>query len=127
MAARKRKIAQPKQAAEVQAEPELGAAGEAESSARSEPETEPETEVGAEAEPEIDAVAATEAEIPSSGGEEPPADLPIEAFLEPEGGPDSESDRVTLPPRSRVKDAEGEDPESQPDFDQELLGEGPSD
>ena len=113
MAARKRKIAQPKQAAETQAEPDVGVEGAAESVATVE--AEPGAEVpaadaeDAENEPEIAAEAGAEEETEA----EPP--------------PDSESGRVTLPPHSRVKDAEAADAsESLPDFDEELLGEGTS-
>src|SRR6478735_8733845 len=122
MAARKRKIAQPKQAAEAKAEPELGAAGEAQSSAA----TEPEAEAEADAEPEVEAAEATEAEMPNPDADEPPAELPIEAFLEPDDGPDSESDRLTLPSHSRVADTEADSLDTQPEFDEQLLGEGPS-
>src|SRR6185295_1992088 len=49
---------------------------------------------------------------------------PVEAELD--AAPDSESDRVTLPPHSRVKGAESDDSERELEFDEQLLGEGPS-
>ena len=111
MAARKRKIAQSKQAAEAQAEPQPGADREA--------------QTGERAESEAEVTDVTEAEIPELEPAAPAADAQTES--ETEAAPDSASDRVTLPPHSRVKEAlETEDPEDQPEFDQELLGEGPS-
>jgi segregation and condensation protein B len=120
MAARKRKIAQPKQVAEVHTEPELGADGEGESG-----------------EPAAEAAEAAEAESPVPDTDEAVARAEAEA----EAPPDSESERVTLPPRSRVTGAQAESPESpesleslessessesQPESGQELLGAGPS-
>src|SRR4051812_34917623 len=120
MAARKRKIVQPKQAAEVQPEPELGADGEAEIGVPAVPEAEAGLSVSLETE-------VIEPEIPGLDLDEAEARTKLDAELEVEAPPDSESERLTLPPRSRVKEADSEDPESQSEFDQGLLGEGPSD
>jgi len=124
MAARKRKIVQPKQAAEVQAEPELGADGEAGPFVPAEPEAEGDLSAELEAK-------APEAEIPTPGTDQVETGAHVDAEMDAAEPPDSESERVTLPPRSRVKDADGADadgegPESEPAFDQGLLGEGPS-
>src|SRR6478735_246901 len=123
MAARKRKGAQPKQAAEVQAEPEVGADGETEalSPAASEVEASSGEIPVADAEAgEGDAQPEPESEL------EAPAEAEAEPEAEVEASPDSEAERVTLPPRSRTQDAETEGPESEPEFDQGLIGEGPS-
>src|SRR4051812_14482229 len=130
MAARKRKVAQPKRALETQAEPETDAAGEAQSTTpvEAEPaEPEPAEAEITVAEAEI-TVPETEIAVPETIAEAPSAvDVRSEGEAESEAGPDSESDRVTLPPHSRVTGAGADESESHSDFDEELLGEGPSD
>ena len=144
MAARKRKIVQPKRAAKVHAEPELGAGGEAETgvaaetepdaNAEPEPDAEPaleaDAEAGSPAESEAEAEPEAEAESQAETETEVPLAVSEPGHFEAEGegdAPDSEAGRVTLPPRSRVKSAsETEDSENPRDFDEELLGEGPS-
>jgi len=110
MAARKRKIAQPKQAAEVQEEPELAAEGEAESGTQAPPAAEV-------AEVEVPAAPAEQAET-EAPGEDEAGESVAEA-------PESDSERVTLPSRSRNDDADDES-DAAPEFDEGLLGEGPS-
>src|SRR3954452_23874128 len=100
MAPRKRKVVQPKQAAEVQVEPELSADGEADPGSPPKPEgeaTEPEISAPEEAD-EADLGAKPEGEASVEGEAEPEA--------EAEAAPESESERVTLPPHSRVKGSE---------------------
>ena len=115
MAARKRKIAQPKQAAELQTESEIGTDSELGSGGAAQlaaPLTEVEIPVPEAENPDVEARGAAQAE------DEVPFDAPVET----EHAPDSESERVTLLPR----DVDAEEPEAQPDFDEALLGEGPS-
>src|SRR6187431_121226 len=121
MAARKRKSAPPKQA---QAEPEFDADGE--TGARSPVASEVEAALGEIHAPDA-AVGdgATELAADSEPEAPPEAEAEAEAEAEVEVPPDSEAGRVTLPPRSGVKDAEAEGPESEPAFEQGLLGEGP--
>jgi len=108
MAARKRKVVQPKQADDVESEPELAAELATETGVTEAPETEP-----------------APSEFPVA--EAPPLEAEVEAEPEEDGAPDSESERVTLPPQSRVVNAdEDEEPDARPGLGHELLGEGPS-
>jgi len=130
MAARKRKAAPPKQTAKIQAEPEVDQEVEPAAPAEAEPEPAAPVEAEAEAAPSEEA----DAEFPASEPEH--AEREPSSGREPDdadAAPDSESERVTLAPRSRVKDADAEElngssePDSPPDFNEELIGEGPSD